>query len=496
MGSSKKVVSGVIWTTILNIVNAIYSFIAVPILINYFGKSQYGLIGLAMSINVYLRLMDMGLGGTNVRFFARWLAKGETENVKKGFQTSLTFYGTIGLLNAFILLIVSFFSDSIFNVTLEQDEILKRLLYILSFSAFVGWYSSCFDQLIKGTENVAWINRRSLIPKFLMIAVLCITVFCKLSIEWYYLLTVLASLSILPLSIGKIKDLLPFISFVPNFEKKIFLEMLPYSLNIFSFSLFQFSFHHLRPVFLGMQGSVESIADYRVLHGLIGIVSLVGGAFMNSLNPTTAKLVASGNKEAFLKVAYQGTKYISIVVCFCCFGMMSVGNELISLYVGPDYLYLIPWLNLWLICTLGTHNQAISSLILAGSDIRAISYSSVVASVIGLLTCWILIPEYGVGGTVISFCIYMAIQMLFYYLYYWPRKMNLNSFKIFREDLLPYILIGALLCFLESFIPNIWNLWIMLFIKGIIYSLLFVVFVYMTFDRTDFDFVKPLINKR
>ena len=58
MGSSKKIVSGVVWSTIVNIVNAVYGFIAVPILINHFGKAEYGLIGLAMSVNVYMNLMD------------------------------------------------------------------------------------------------------------------------------------------------------------------------------------------------------------------------------------------------------------------------------------------------------------------------------------------------------------------------------------------------------------------------------------------------------
>jgi len=69
MGSTAKIVSGVAWTTIVNIINGVYGFISVPILIAYFGKSDYGLIGLAMSVNLYLRLIDLGFSSTNVRFF-------------------------------------------------------------------------------------------------------------------------------------------------------------------------------------------------------------------------------------------------------------------------------------------------------------------------------------------------------------------------------------------------------------------------------------------
>lgn len=183
MGSGKKIINGVIWSTIVNIVNAMYGFIAVPILINHFGKAEYGLIGLAMSVNVYMNLMDMGFSSTNVRFFSTWLTQGKHERLLKGFQTSLSFYSVIGLINAIVLIAVALFSDSIFNVTTEQNIILKHLFYILAISAFCQWFSSCFDQIIKATENVAWIQKRTLVTKILMILVLGATVFFDLSIE-------------------------------------------------------------------------------------------------------------------------------------------------------------------------------------------------------------------------------------------------------------------------------------------------------------------------
>ena len=314
MGSSKKIVSGVIWSTFVNVINALYGFIAVPILINHFGKAEYGLIGLAMSVNVYMNLMDMGFNSTNVRFFSTWLAQNRHERLLKGFKTSLSFYSVIGLINAIVLLIVAFFSKEIFNVTIEQDSILKHLFYILAISAFCQWFSSCFDQIIKATENVAWIQKRTLLTKILMILVLGSTVWFDFSIELYFIFTCLAQLAIVPMSVGMIRRQIPYISFMPKWDKQSFREMLPYCMNIFSFSLFQFSFYNLRPVFLGIQGSVESVADYRILNGIIGVVTMLGGAFVGILLPSTSKIVAMNDKEAYYRVAYDGTKYFSILI--------------------------------------------------------------------------------------------------------------------------------------------------------------------------------------
>ena len=132
MGSSKQIVKGVAWTIILNIVNGLYGFISVPILIAYYGKSDYGLIGLAMSVNIYLRLLDLGFNSTNVRYFSNWLIKKDYNKVNRLFQTSLSFYGTIGIVNAIVLLVISYFSNSIFNLSPEQDIIVKHLFYPLA----------------------------------------------------------------------------------------------------------------------------------------------------------------------------------------------------------------------------------------------------------------------------------------------------------------------------------------------------------------------------
>lgn len=494
MGSSDKIAKGVVWTTLYNVVNGIYGFVSVPILIAYFGKSDYGLIGLAMSVNVYLRLMDLGFNSTNVRFFSNWLSAKKLYRVRKLFQTSLAFYGTIGLINALILIIVSCFSGQLFNLQGEQDIILKHLFYILAISAFISWFTSCFDQLIRAHELVGWTQKINLLPKLIQIIILGITVWFHLTIEWYYALTAFSALLIIPLFIIKIKHIAPYISFVPKINTTVLKTILPYSLNIFSFGLFQFSVNYLRPVFLGMQGSVESVADYRILNGIISIVLMLGGAFMGIILPSASKVVASGDKAAQARIAYDGTKYISIALCFCCFGMMSVSAEMIQIYVGNEYLYLVKWLDLWLLTTLVAHNQAISSLILSNSDIRAITYCTIISSLIGLLSCWFLIPVFDVGGTVIGYGIYGLIQILFYYLYYWPKKMKIKSSKVFTSSFFPNVLVGLIAMAISKYgfgyFVHLGNTWFKFLSEGLVFIVVYIVLVYTVVlnanDRTFF----------
>lgn len=495
MGSAKKIARGAVWTTMANIVNGIYGFISVPLLIAYFGKSNYGLIGLALSVNVYLNLMDLGLNSTNIRFFSNWLAKGNQDNVNKLFGTSMSFYGVVGLLNAIIMFVIGLFAQSIFHLNDEQGTILMHLFFILAISAFISWYTSCFDQLIQANEYVGWTNQVKLLAKLLQCVILILTLTLKFNIEVFYALTTFSMFIVIPFCVHKIRKLCPYIQFKPHFDKAVFKEILPYSINIFSFGIFQFSFYNLRPVFLGLQGTPADVTDYRVMNGIVSIVMMLGGSFMGVFLPSVTKAVAQKNKEAINHVTYDGTKYISILLCFCSFGVISVAPELVNIYVGPSFSYLSLWLMIWLLLLTLSHNQAISALILAGSDIRAITYSSICASVLGLLVCWFTIPYYNVGGTVIAYAVYILTQMAFYYLYYWPRKMLINSWKVFRYSYAPYLIAGALIAWGCHYINVVNSQWAEFFIKGVSFAILYALVVLLLLNKNDKAFFMKLIKK-
>jgi len=496
MGSGKKIFAGVAWSTLVTIVNAIYGFFSAPLLINYLGKADYGLIGLATSINGYMAIMDMGLNSTSVRFFSVWLAKGDEGKVQKLMQTCTAFYGSIGLINALVLLIVYYFSGTIFNVTPEQDAILKQLLIVLACMALVNWYTATYTQLISATENVAWIQKRTLLTKLLMVVVLLSTVFFKLSVVEFVIGTNLVTLIILPLTIRKIRIETPFVKFHAKFDKQTFKEILPYSFNIFSFGIFQFTFQKLRVVLLGMQCTPVSITDYNVMGALAGLASMLSGVFMASLIPSASRVVAQGNREKYNQIAYQGTKFITISLCFCVFGLMTVDSDLMYIYVGESFMHLIPWLNIWLLCMLGGHNQCISSLILAGADIRAIRNISAFSSLIGLVVTWFAIPIYDSGGLVIGLCVYSAIQILFYWLYYWPKKMDIDSKKVVFQSFLPYVFVGGCITLGLQLIPHSDNHWLNVILFGGIFAVLYLVGIIALFNRDDRQFIMSILKRK
>lgn len=497
MSTINKIADGVIWTIASKFISAAYSFVAVPILIGLYGKADYGLIGLALSINIYMTLLDLGFSNTNLRYFSNYLAKNDIENVKRLFGTSITFYGTIGIINALLIFLISLFVGDIFQVTPEQVVILKSLLYIIALNSLFNWYTSCFGQLIQGAEYVDFFSKISFIGNLLNVVVLVLTLVFKYSIVEYYAgLVFLGLIYRTVLSIHKIMTIIPDISFKPHFDKELFRETLPYSMNIFSVSLLTWGALELQPILLGMRCNSSEVTDYNIIFSIYTFLGFVGGAFNSAIFPSVTKAVALNNREVIDRVAYQGTKYLVIVISFVAFGYICVSPEVMQLYLGESFMYLVPWMDFYFVNLLGSHNAGMSAIIYAGTDIRLITRYSAFSYITMVILFWFLIPYYGARSIAISGTFCNVMQMSFYYFYYWPKKLKINSRLIFFKDLLPFMMMGLSVTFvLRSFDVSDSHL-IQLLVKEAMFVVIFSIIVYFMIDKKDRTFFAWFVKSK
>ena len=85
--------------------------------------------------------------------------------------------------------------------------------------------------------------------------------------------------------------------------------------------------------------------------------------------------------------------------------------------------------------------------------------------------------------------------MAFYYLYYWPRKMLINSWKVFRYSYAPYLIAGALIAWGCHYINVVNSQWAEFFIKGISFAILYALVVLLLLNKNDKAFFIKLIKK-
>lgn len=488
MSKGTTIASGVSWSIIQNIASILYGIVSVPFLISYFGKSEYGLIGLAMSVNVYIQLMDMGMSSTNVKFFSEFLVKKEPDKMQRLFSTMHLLYLIIGFINSLILFVLSFFAGDIFKVTPDQAIVLRNLLLILALNAVFSWISACYDQFLQANDLLDWTRKRMTLLKVLQFAVLIATIVFKFQIEVYFFLYVFMVTVILPLSIRKVGLIAPEMRRNFIFDRKMFNLVFPFAISIFSFSIFQFLALNFRPLILGGISGPDSVAEYNVMNTVALVVTVFSSSFIQVLIPVVTKAKASSDQNTINVIMEDGTKYVTILLSSVIFLLVISIKEIIELYVGNSFVYLNGWLIVWLLTLLLSHRNAMTSMVFTENKLKSVVVMGCIAMIVAFAAYFILVPNLGVGGVVIGFMLHEIIHTLFYYLYFLPRKFGINTGKVFMRSVLPVVTVLGMLSFFVYllFKPLQMSLYVSVLLKSIIGLILFVSSVWVVlFKQSD-----------
>lgn len=444
-----KLFKGSVLGIVSKIFDAVSKFITIPLLVGYFGKLDYGLIALAFSLNAYLRLMELGMNVGSIRFFSIWFQKKEYDKIISISQSSTVFYGFIGLVNALIFCVVGSYSDSIFDISTSQYEVFRWMMYILAASAIFNWVSFVMVQLLSAKERFSIIYSADLLKSFFIVLTAVLTVKLKMSLTVYFPLFILSNLSVIPIYILKLSSvgIGIFQLLKPKWNGKAFQEVLRYSIAIFILGIFQFTAKELRPILLGAFASngLGSVTDFRVLQTISGFIIVIGGVFMQVLLPVASKNSLENENNSNEKLAYIGTKYITVVLSYIVFFTIINAEEILSIYMGDGFIDLSKWLIIWSITILlYLHNSPVSAMVLASGKTKPLVFSSAIGASVSVVTTLFLSPTLNVGAAVIGYLFYILIQMTFYYLYYIPRVLKLDSYVLFFKSFLPSSILSAI----------------------------------------------------
>lgn len=482
------------WSTTSTLLRSIVNFISIPILLKYLGIDNYGILTLALSTNAYIAMMDIGGNTGPVKFFSEWFSQHDYARISKVAGTSVTFYILFGLLNAIILILMAIFGESWFKLTPEQFAEFKISLIIIALFAVFNWCSHVFSQLLTALEKISFIRQVEIVVSLLSFVLVIITVRFKLSLNSYFFFyTLIQSAIILPYYLFfKNPKIEIKLNLRPQAQWKEFAVVLKYSIAIFSMGIFQAMAAKSRPLILGFfaENAASVLGEYRIIEVFPSFLISICGSLVMIFLPRSSKYVLQNDRVAIEKMAYDGSKVTSIFSCLLCFPIIINAEEILSVYVGNEYLYLSKWLVLWCFTlVLNLYNSPIASLVLATGKTRMLVYSSGIACIVSMVINGLLCSVFGVGAAVVGYLIYIIIQQLFYFLYFDNRVMGLDSLRVLKEFGLP-VLGGVILSFIVIFlsirffdIETTGRGGVVFFgvVKGIIWSICFV--AYLHFSR-------------
>ena len=451
--------SSFFWSTLSKILNAVFGFISVPILLGYFGKADYGLLSIATALNGCMHLLDLGMNTGAVKFFSQWSAEGKRDLIQKVSNTNTTFYLIIAAINIIGLLFFAWFGEGLFSVSHDQFLKLRTCFYILAIFASFSWVTSAYTQLLTAFKKIAFTMQVNCVMIVLRIALIFFVLYFKLSlIEYFFYFTAIVAATIIPYVLKCKRDKL-LDSFKPAVYWKDFRTVFYFSLSIFALSLFQVAATQSRPIVLSMfaEKGAEAVADFRIVEVVPQFIIMLCGSLIAIFLPNSSQMVIKNDMREIQNFVNTWTTRTTIFVCVLCFPFMVAAKEILSAYVGADYAYLSKWLVLWcFFLIVQMHSTPAFSFILAKGRTKVLVVSTAIASIISIIVNICLSRSIPVGSAVIGYAVYMICLIGVYYFYIYKYYIGLHRFPIFKSFVIPLVL-GFCACLVPFYIsiPNI-----------------------------------------
>lgn len=433
-------VSSFFWSTFQKIINAVIGFVSVPLLLGYYGKVEYGILGIATACNGYMHLLDLGMDTGAVKFYSQWRSEGKHELISRVARTNITFYGIIAIVNILGLVALAVWGEDLFAVDHEQFLLLRSCLLIIAAFSLLSWGATTFNQLLIADMQMAFTMQVQSVIAVLKAILIAAVFLIGLSLkQYFFLLTGVVALSIVPYAL-RCKKYNLINSLKPAFYWRDFRIVILFSLSIFALSLFQMTATQSRPIILSIfaENGADAVADFRIIEVVPQLIITIGGVFSGIFLPKASEIVSKGDHDAQKKFAYKWTILTTIIANCLCFPFMLGSGEIITAYVGTGFEHLPIWLVIWTICVLlQIHSTPTNSLILAHGKTKILVYISAIACIISMIINAVLAPLYGVGSSVIGYSIYIIINLFSYYGFYYKHVLDLSRLKIGSSFLMP-----------------------------------------------------------
>lgn len=431
------------------------SIIYTPIMLRLLGQSEYGLYNLIASIIAYLGILNFGFGSAYIRYYSKYRADTEKENLAKlngMFFLIFIFIGLISVLAGMVLvqnleLIVGS------KITAAEIQKAKILMIIMIANIAISFPGIIFTSYITANEKFIFQKLlhiiRIVVNPFLLLPVLLMGYGSVGLVVISTFLNIVMHIANLVYCKHKLKIQFSFKKF--NFS--VLKEVSIFSSFIFMSMIIDQINWNVDKLILGRFHGTVSVAIYGLASQLSIYYVSFSSAISNVFIPRVHKMVSlNAGKEELTNLFTKVGRIQFIILSLIFTGLCFFGNPFINLWVGKDYANSYPILILLILPITVPLIQSIGIEIQRAKNMHKFrSYTYLAIAIINIIITIPLAKAYGgvgaAAGTAVSFVVGNGIVMNWYYhkkigldiKYFWKQILK------FIPSLLPPILLGIVL---------------------------------------------------
>lgn len=476
--SQRKI--GVLLSYISEAIQILTALVYTPIMLRLLGQSEYGLYQLVYSIVAYMSLLSLGFGSSYMRFYSRFKARNDDEEIARLNGMFMTIFLVIsGICIAcgavLILNIKSVMGDGLTAAELSKAKVLMALMV---FNMAISFPASVFNCNTTAHEKFGFqkslIIAQKILNPFLALPLLIMGYGSVGMVAVTTFLTVSAFVTNVIFSLKKLKMKFIF----KGFKLSLLKEMWAFTFFIFLNQIIDQINWNLDKYLLGRMVGTTGVAVYGLGAQINTLYLQFSTSISNVFVPKVNKIVAEDcdNKllsEMFTKIGRIQFLILGLILS----GFVFFGRPFMHFWGGKGYensyniaLWLIVPATVPLIQNLGLEIQRAKNKHKA----RTIVYLTVVLMNIGLSIK--LISRYGEAGAAIGTAISVVIGTGIFMNWYYHKRLDIDIIYFWKNiaEFIPALLVCVIVGVVLNKFINLYSV-ANLGISIVIYTLIYII---------------------
>ncbi|WP_099205204.1 lipopolysaccharide biosynthesis protein [Scatolibacter rhodanostii] len=500
--SQRKV--GVVLSYITLLFQLVLGFVYVPLFIHFLGEDEYGLYQLIGSFTAYLSIMDFGLSATIIRYYSKYKAENNRENMENVLSLSTMIYSVITVLIIIAGVILYHIFDPVLSGDMSQEMIVRarQILIVVIFNMAITIPTKIFNAVIISYEKFIFLRLITLIqivtqPVFLILVLSHMpTAMGIVAVQTG--LNIAIILAQIYYCLRKLNMKIRF----HHFDSGLFRSMLQFSMYTFIGALMDQVFWQSNKVIMNVAVSTAAVGMYGAALTIFLNYQSLSTAITSVFLPNVTERVTHNAPPKELSDMLIRIGRIQALLMFCVLSGFTVfGQQFIGLWLEKSYADAY-WIVLFLIAPITIDLiQNIGITILQASNKLAFrSISFLVIAVVSILIAIPVAREFGAVGAALVTGIACLVSNIILNIYY-KKEMKLEIGRYWKE-VAPIILFSVVTGFggvLLNQVPlpnSYFGLLIKIIIYVIIYALGLWFFIMNSYEKEIFGGIISKITRK
>ena len=397
-------------------VQLLLGIVAIPVYIQAFGDSLYGVYLLSLGLAASFLFLEFGSGKSILRYTAEYLADGEEDKYGLALKTCTLITAVTSLATAGIFVGFAFLRHKLFNIPPEYDTEAFWLFIGTAIYAFLLLISQLSQSMLKGA-GIFYLRNKFVLAE---LALRGLTIFAV----WWWNLSIyfLLGAELVIVTTAMLFDIVVLVQRVPQILRTDLLfarrqqpilqgEVFQYAKETFFLSVIGFFSQNSDRLIIGFFLDVRFITVYTVITKPYAILKSLLGKFYVIFSPYYIRIMKQGGKDALREFLVKFSAVSNLIIGLCIGAGVILLPTLVRWWLSTDAYdpYIIYGQLLLLVYMIRTLAAMFTGALYMTGETKRLIVVEVVSVILNLTVSLLLVNLIGVGGVLIG----TFVQLLF-----------------------------------------------------------------------------------